>query len=456
MYRNSQKFNNCSQRFNDHFQRFNDRSKSRGKSRLKTNITCFHCRKLGHVIKDRQFMKREKSRDRGNNYNKREDKDETITTVVSNGEVVIVYDHDSINLTNQEYEWVVDFAASFHVTPHRDYFISYTVGDFGHVKMGNQGVSKIVGIGDIWFKTNIGCKLHLKNVKHIPDIRLSLIFVQVLDEDGYYNFFGDETWKCTKGSMVVAKEEKRNTLYWTTTTKFSTPQVNAVDDCSIQLWHKRLCHFSEKGLATLSRQGLLSVKGTSLETCSDCLFGKQHRVSFLTYFLHKRPHVLDLIHTDVCTMSDRSISGCSYFVTFIDDHSRKVWDFVLKSKDQVLDVFKHLHASVEREICTLLKCVRVDNGGEYMGPFENYYKEHGIKIEKNYPKTPQHNAVAKRMNHTINDRIRCLLSHAKLPKVFQGEELKTTVNLINLSPSIPSDVPERVWKGKVLAQASLK
>jgi len=57
--------------------------------------------------------------------------------------------------------------------------------------MGNQGVSKIVGIIDIWLETNIGCKLHLKNVRHILDIRLSLIFVKVLDDDGYHNFFGD-------------------------------------------------------------------------------------------------------------------------------------------------------------------------------------------------------------------------------------------------------------------------
>ena len=102
------------------------------------------------MIKDCWFLNREKSRDRGNNYNKREDKDETTTiAVVSDGEVVIVYEDDSINLTNQEYEWVVDFAASFHVTPHCDYFTSYTVDDFWHVKMGNQGISKIVGIGDI-------------------------------------------------------------------------------------------------------------------------------------------------------------------------------------------------------------------------------------------------------------------------------------------------------------------
>ena len=83
---------------------------------------------------------------------------------------------------------------------------------------------------------------------------------------------------------MVAKGEKRNTLYWTTT-KFSTPQVNAVEDCSIELWHKRLGHLSEKGLATLSRHGLLFIKGTSLETYSDCLFVKQHRVSF-TLILH--------------------------------------------------------------------------------------------------------------------------------------------------------------------------
>ena len=153
---------------------------------------------------------------------------------MSDGEVVIVFENVSINLTNYEYEWVVDSTASFHVTPHRDYFTSYTVGDFGHVKMGNQGVSKIVGIRDIWLETNTSCKLHLKNVRHISDIRLSLISFQVLDDDGYHNFFGDGKWKCTKGNMVVVKGEKRNTLYWTTT-KFSTPQVNAVEDCSIEL-----------------------------------------------------------------------------------------------------------------------------------------------------------------------------------------------------------------------------
>ena len=41
-------------------------------------------------------------------------------------------------------------------------------------------------------------------------------------------------------------------------------------------------------------------------------------------------------------MQSRSIRGALYFVTFIDDLSRKVWAFALKSKDQVLDEFTML------------------------------------------------------------------------------------------------------------------
>ena len=65
-------------------------------------------------------------------------------------------------------------------------------------------------------------------------------------------------------------------------------------------------------------------------------------------------------------------------MTFIDDHSRKLWAYVLKTKDQVLSVFKELHARVERETGRKLKAVRADNGGEYRGKFEKYCESKGI------------------------------------------------------------------------------
>ena len=73
---------------------------------------------------------------------------------------------------------------------------------------------------------------------------------------------------------------------------------------------------------------------------------------------------------------------------------------------------------VERQIDKQLKFVRADNDGEYRGPFEQYCKSHDIGLEKTIPKTPQQNGVVERMNRTICNRIRCMLSHAKLPKSF--------------------------------------
>ena len=48
--------------------------------------------------------------------------------------------------------------------------------------------------------------------------------------------------------------------------------------------------------------------------------------------------LLDLEHSDICQVDIKSHEGSEYFVTFIDDHSRKLWVSMLKTKDQVLAV----------------------------------------------------------------------------------------------------------------------
>ena len=87
-----------------------------------------------------------------------------------------------------------------------------------------------------------------------------------------------------------------------------------------------------------------------LKTCDQCLVNKKHRVAFHTCPPSRRPNVIDVIHIDVCTMQTGTVGGALYFVTFIDDQPRKVWGFALKTKDQVLNAFKELHARIEREI----------------------------------------------------------------------------------------------------------
>ncbi|KAK6145814.1 hypothetical protein DH2020_019683 [Rehmannia glutinosa] len=158
--------------------------------------------------------------------------------------------------------------------------------------MANHGVTEVVGIGNIILNTDTGSRLTLKDVRHIPDIRLNIISTGKLDDVGYDNHFGEGKWKLTKGSLIVAKGQKQNSLY---------------------------------GLEVLTRKKLLpEVTSMPLQTCVDCLIGKQHRVAFKSFSPSRKSHPLDLVHTDLCYMKDRSLGGAIYFVTFINDFSRKV------------------------------------------------------------------------------------------------------------------------------------
>ena len=132
--------------------------------------------------------------------------------------------------------------------------------------------------------------------------------------------------------------------------KVCQEEANMVDDGSSELWHKRLAHMSSKGMEILLKKSFLpDVVGINLKSCVDCLAAKQHRVAFHTRSPSKRKNTLDLVQTYVYSMDLRSLGGTQYFVTFIDDHSRKVWDFVLKTKDKVLQLFQQFRARVERE-----------------------------------------------------------------------------------------------------------
>ena len=95
------------------------------------------------------------------------------------------------------------------------------------------------------------------------------------------------------------------------------------------------------------------------------------------------------MYSDLCGLiKTKTLGGALYFVTFIDDCSRKLWVYVLKIKDQVLSVFKQFQASVEREAGKKLKCIRTDNGGEYCVLFNEYSKHQGIRHHNTPLKTP--------------------------------------------------------------------
>jgi len=383
-------------------------------------------------------LKKDNKKYKGSEKSKDDDNSDEDRVSVSSDSFLIVRDHDVVNAASHDLSWVIDSGATTHATSEKDYFVSYTAVQFGTVKMGDDTVVNVVGIGDVCLETNDGTKLVLRNVKHVPSICLNLISVGKLDDEGFCSTFKNGNWKLSRGAMIVAKGKKFSSLYFMQA-RLSKDILNAVKNDDIELWHKRLGHMSEKGMTVLAKQKVISgVQSIQLKRCSHCIAGKQSRVSFKSHPPSRKPSVLDLVHSDVCgPMKKKTLGGSLYFVTFIDDHSRKTWVYTLKTKDQVLQVFKHFQASVERETGKKLKCIRTDNGGEYSGPFDEYCREHGIRHQKTPPKTPQLNGVAERMNRTLIERVRCLLSHAGLPGSFWGEALNTAVHVLNRSPCIP-------------------
>ena len=60
-------------------------------------------------------------------------------------------------------------------------------------------------------------------------------------------------------------------------------------------------------------------------------------------------------------MEIEPIGGNKYFVIFINDTSQKLWVYILRTKDQVFQVFQKFHALIERETGRKLKRLRTDN-----------------------------------------------------------------------------------------------
>ena len=114
---------------------------------------------------------------------------------------------------------------------------------------------------------------------------------------------------------------------------------------------------------------------------------------------------------------------------------------------------------VETETSLKVKCLRSDNGGEYInGGFSEYCVAQGIRMEKTIPRTPQQNGVAERMNRTLNERARSMRLHVGLPKTFWADAVSTAAYLINRGPSVPMEfrLLEEVWRCKEVKFSHLK
>ena len=114
------------------------------------------------------------------------------TAIVSDSDVLFTISMEDACLytSSSSIYWILDSGASHHVTPSKTNFVSYGIGDYGRVHLGNNHFCDIVGVGDVRIQAKDGNDTLLKQVRHVQEMRMSLILVEQLDDEGFSTSFG--------------------------------------------------------------------------------------------------------------------------------------------------------------------------------------------------------------------------------------------------------------------------
>ncbi|KAL0293577.1 UNVERIFIED_CONTAM: hypothetical protein Scaly_3139000 [Sesamum calycinum] len=160
-----------------------------------------------------------------------------------------------------------------------------------------------------------------------------------------------------------------------------------------------LGHISQDRMKRLVDSKSLEIDNLdNLPACEPCLKGKMTKKPFVGQ--GKLANGLsDLIHRDIRgPLNTQARSGFSYFITFIDDHSRHGYVYLMWYKSE------------------LLKTVY---------------------------------GVAERRNRILLDMIRSMMSFTELPLSFWGYALETAARFLNIAPSkTVTQAPYQIWHGK--------
>lgn len=329
--------------------------------------------------------------------------------------------------------WIIDTGASNHVTGDDSYF--FDVHNIVACPVGLPDGQQIVATkeGSVMLAEGF-C---LKNVLYVPKLHCNLISVtQLIDDMKCFVQFASNI--CVIQDHQTRKQigtgERRDGLYF-----FKQPStVHAItvdgscSSSSVELWHRRLGHPSEKVVKSLPFFRNSSDK--LHKPCDICPRAKQTRDSF-PISDNKASRIFELIHCDLWgPYHTVSSCGARYFLTIVDDFSRAVWVFLLIDKLEVFQMFMSFFAMVDRQFGQKVKVVRSDNGTEF-NCLKDYFLANGILFQTSCVGTPQQNGRVERKHRHILSVARALRFQGHLPLSFWGECILAASHLINRTPS---------------------
>ncbi|GAQ92153.1 hypothetical protein KFL_009340020 [Klebsormidium nitens] len=335
--------------------------------------------------------------------------------------------------------WILDSGASAHLCCKKEFF-----ADLRPVKEGEA--SEIQGVGDTVKVEGIGkvallcetfegekTEVYLEEVRYTPEAQVNLASLsRFLAKGAKLSSEESVVSLSVEGEKFLEAENERGVsvirLVEQEPVAFAISQVEQA-----RLWHRRLGHASSEALATMSRDSLVeglpppqAFRKAGETLCEDCVLGKQTRKPFPPSDRESsRP--LELVHTDLCgTIPCKSAGGAKYAVTFIDDYSRCGVVQLLQTKEQARRALEAYVNLVENQLGLKVKRIQSDRGGEYWnGEVKDFCAKTGIYHQKTNPYSSPENGVAEKLNRTLMDKTRPMLSESGLEQKWWGEAILT-------------------------------
>nr|KYP68042.1 Retrovirus-related Pol polyprotein from transposon TNT 1-94 [Cajanus cajan] len=422
-----------------------DHQQKKGRNVDIRNVKCYNCNKLGHYAKSCQYPN--PRRDEARLAREEEDDD---------SEQVLLMVTTTQKEGGGDNCWYLDTGCSTHMTGRKDWFVNLDESIKSKVKFADDRVMIAEGVGKILIRRKNDSRAFITDVLFVPGMKSNLLSLGQLLEKGYVSKLEDKmlTIYDSQHRLLLKSPLTKNRMFKVDIDILDHECFAAAINKEEWLWHYRFGHLNFKDLHTLKSKSL--VKGLPhinqpSEVCKECLECKQSRNSFKQHVSIKSKEKLEVVYSDVCDpIQTESLGGNRYFVSFIDDFSRKLWIYLIKRKSEVLEVFEKFKVLVERNSGQLIKVLRTDGGGEYMSrEFQKFCDQEGIEHEVIPPYTPQHNGTAERKNRTIMNMVRSMLKSKELPKYLWGEAVSTTTYILNRSPSkrLEGVTPEEAWSG---------
>jgi hypothetical protein len=333
--------------------------------------------------------------------------------------------------------WIIDSGASDHMTYSHTLFNSYSpcAGNL-KIRIADGTLSPIAGTGSV----KISDHITLNPVLHVPNLSCNLLSISQLTKNSncFAKFFPShcQFQDLLSGKTIGSARESDGLYYFDNPGSVVVSQsffsVNKNDPL---LWHARLGHPNFMYLKKMYPNLFINKDISSIQ-CEICELAKHHRTSF-PVVPYKPSHPFSLIHSDLWGPSRiPNRTNKKYFISFIDDHTRTCWVYLLKDKMEVREVFIQFYSMVNTQFSAKIQVLRTDNGTEYFNTMlSDFFSDKGIVHQSSCVDTPQQNGVAERKNRHLLDISRAIMFTSHVPKYLWGDAILTAAYLINRMPS---------------------